>query len=62
MKKEAGDTQDQWVHTHAQRLLQHWHTRQSPFHISPEYINQLERDLTYFYEQPLLRTFIENTD
>jgi hypothetical protein len=61
MKNEAGDTKDQWIQLHAQRLLQHWFRRQSPFSIAPEYVRQLERDLAEFYEQPLMKMFIENT-
>ena len=62
MKNRAGDTKDQWVHRHADRLLQHWRRRPGPFSIAPEYIRQLERDLAHFYEQPLMRSFIESTD
>ena len=62
MESEADDTKQQWVHGHAGRLLQLWRRRQSPFSIAPEYIRQLERDLTHFYDQPLMRSFIENTD
>ena len=61
MKNEAGDTKDQWIQQHAQRLLQHWFRRQSPFSIDPEYVRQVERDLAEFYEQPLMKLFIENT-
>jgi hypothetical protein len=61
MKSEAGDTKQQWVHGHAERSLQRWRRRQSPFRVAPEYIRQLERDLTRFYDQPLMRSFIENT-
>jgi len=61
MKNEAGDTKGQWIQHHARRLLQCWLRRQSPFSIAPEYIRRVERDLAEFYEQPLMRMFIENT-
>jgi hypothetical protein len=62
MKHEMGDAKQQWVHTQAERLLQRWLTRKGPVCISFEYVRQLERDLTHFYGQPLLKAFIENTD
>ena len=61
-KNEVGDCKQQWVCEQAQRLLQNWRKQQSPFGIGPEFIRQLERDLAQFYEQPLIRTFIENSD
>jgi hypothetical protein len=61
MEKEASNHKQQWVRGHAKRLLQHWLRRRTPFGIAPEYIRQLERDLSRSYEQPLLRAFFENT-
>ncbi|MHC4520953.1 MAG: hypothetical protein ACYTAS_20365 [Planctomycetota bacterium] len=59
---EASEAKRQWIQQHACRLLQHWGRRQSPFGIAPEYVRQLERDLLRCYDQPLMRSFIENTD
>jgi len=62
MKSDVGDCKQQWVSEQAQRLLQNWRKQQSPFGIGPEFIRQLERDLAQFYDQPLIRNFIENSD
>ena len=62
MNEEVRDAKQQWTHKHAERLLQHWLRRKGPVSVAPEYVRQLERDLSDLYEQPLTRAFIENTD
>lgn len=62
VKYEAADAKQEWIRAHALRLLADWCERNSSFSIAPEYIRQLERDLARYYEQPLMRAFIENTD
>ena len=62
MKKNAGDVKQEWVRAHAARLFLDWRRRTKPFAISPEYVRKLERDLAHYYEQPLIKAFVENTD
>jgi hypothetical protein len=62
MGSEAGDAKQRWVQGHTERLLQRWVGRPSPFSIAPEYARQIERDMVRFYEQPLMKAFIESTE
>lgn len=62
MKGKADDTKDRWIRRHAERLWRRWYRGQAPFRVAPEYVRQLERDLERFYEHPLMRSFVENTD
>lgn len=52
---------EQWVRYHADHMLQRWLARQTPLGVASDYVLTLERELSEWYEQPLLRTFIEQT-
>jgi hypothetical protein len=62
MRNNAADAKEEWIREHAARLLLDWCDRNNAFSIAPEYVRQLEKDLAHYYEQPLMRAFIENTD
>jgi hypothetical protein len=55
------DRKEQWVQRHADQILRLWRRWQTPLGVAPDYARQLEKDLAEFYEQPLIRTFIEST-
>jgi sigma54-dependent transcription regulator len=52
---------EQWARHYAGRMLQRWLKWRTPLGVAPDYIAKLELDLRACYDQPLLRTFIEQT-
>ena len=50
-----------WVQKYSRRLLKLWLQWQSPLGIARTYIEQIEKDLAKYYDEPLKRIFIEKT-
>jgi hypothetical protein len=50
-----------WVQKYSHRLLKLWLQWQSPLGIARTYIEQIEKDLAEYYDEPLKRIFIETT-
>jgi hypothetical protein len=50
-----------WVQKYSYRMLKLWLQRQSPLGIARTYIEQIEKDLAEYYDEPLKRIFIETT-
>ena len=50
-----------WVQKYSHRLLKLWLRWQSPLGIARTYIEQIEKDLAKYYDEPLKRIFIEKT-
>jgi hypothetical protein len=50
-----------WVQKYSYRMLKLWLQRQSPLGIARTYIEQIEKDLAGYYDDPLKRIFIETT-
>jgi hypothetical protein len=50
-----------WVQKYSYRMLKLWLQRQSPLGIARTYIEQIEKDLAEYYDEPLKRIFIEST-
>jgi hypothetical protein len=52
---------EQWLRTYTRQVLKVWLGRQSPLGLTPAYAQSIRKDLAQFYEQPLMRAFIEQT-
>ena len=50
-----------WVQKYSYRMLKLWLRWQSPLGIARTYIEQIEKDLAEYYDEPLKRIFIETT-
>jgi len=54
-------TREQWIRTYTQQILQVWLGQGSPLGLAAAYARSIRKDLAQFYEQPLMRAFIEET-
>jgi len=54
-------SKDEWLCTYTQQILHVWRGRQTPLGLAPTYARYIRKDLAVFYEQPLMRAFIEQT-
>ena len=56
-----GESKDEWVEKHVRQLQQLFHQWQQPIGIDgQEYQKHLEKELTVYWDDPLLKTFIES--
>ncbi|MBN1817585.1 MAG: hypothetical protein JW828_09495 [Sedimentisphaerales bacterium] len=54
------DIKQEWIRRYASRALDAWRSRDCALEISEEYLLQLEDDLNVYYDDPLIRDFIES--
>jgi hypothetical protein len=54
-------SREAWIRTYTRQVLKVWLGRQSPLGLAPAYAQSIRKDLAQFYEQPLMRAFIEQT-
>ena len=54
-------SKDEWLRRYTQQILHAWGRRRLPLGLAPTYARYIRKDLAAFYEQPLMRAFIEQT-
>ena len=54
-------SKDEWLRTYTKQVLHVWRGRRMPLGLAPAYAQYIRKDLVAFYEQPLMRAFIEQT-
>jgi len=54
-------SKDEWLRTYTKQILHAWRGRRTPLGLAPTYAQYIRKDLAAFYEQPLMRAFIEQT-
>jgi len=54
-------TKQDWIDTYAGRIFKTWQSRQTPFAIDESYIEQLKKQLSDQFEDPLKRSLIETS-
>jgi hypothetical protein len=52
-------TKEKWLQTYASQILKVWAQWQTPLGVATAYIDGIKQDLIRFYDDPLMRTFIE---
>jgi len=52
-------TKEKWLQTYASQILKVWSQWQTPLGVATAYIDGIKQDLIRFYDDPLMRTFIE---
>ena len=52
-------SKQEWIAFYAKRILNCWQGFQSPFGVSQNYINEIQAQLSSFYDIPEERVFIE---
>ncbi len=51
----------QWVSEYAKRILQNYHTWETPLGIDDSYVEKIKQDLMEDFENPLRKSLIEET-
>jgi len=54
-------SREQWLRTYTRHVLNVWLGQRTPLGLAPTYAQWIREDLAAFYEQPLMRAFIEQT-
>jgi hypothetical protein len=52
-------TKQEWIALYAKRILNCWKSFKSPFEVSQQYVEEIQTQLSSFYDIPEERLFIE---
>ena len=58
-RTESNTTKEKWLQSYASRMLKVWSQWQTPLGVASAYAERIKQDLARFYDDPLMRTFVE---